>query len=105
MMPRWTSLFAFLMTGLPSVSAQAKTIQVSVENLAFAPADVNAQVDDTIEWVNKDVLVHSATAKNGDWDVNLSPHQNGRMVLKKAGTVDYYCKFHPNMKGRIVVAP
>jgi plastocyanin len=26
-------------------------------------------------------------------------------VLKKPGAVDYFCKFHPNMKGRVVVAP
>jgi plastocyanin len=26
-------------------------------------------------------------------------------VLKKAGAVDYFCKYHPNMKGRVVVTP
>jgi plastocyanin len=25
--------------------------------------------------------------------------------LKKAGTVDYYCRFHPNMKATLIVAP
>jgi plastocyanin len=24
-------------------------------------------------------------------------------VLKKAGTVDYYCRFHPNMKATLKV--
>jgi len=26
-------------------------------------------------------------------------------VLKNAGSIDYFCKFHPNIKGRVVVAP
>jgi plastocyanin len=105
MMPRWTSLLVFLISGLLSVSAQAKTIQVTIQNLAFTPAEVNAKVGDTVEWVNKDVLAHTATATNGDWDVNILPKKTGRAVLKKSGGVDYFCKFHPNMKGRIAVTP
>jgi plastocyanin len=26
-------------------------------------------------------------------------------VLKKAGTVEYYCRFHPNMKAVLTIAP
>jgi plastocyanin len=26
-------------------------------------------------------------------------------VLKKAGTIDYYCRFHPNMKATLTIAP
>jgi plastocyanin len=35
----------------------------------------------------------------------IGPKQTGTMVVKKSGAVDYFCKFHPNMKGRIVVSP
>jgi len=27
------------------------------------------------------------------------------LVLKKAGTIDYYCRFHPNMKATLTVGP
>ena len=64
----------------------------------FAPAEVSAKVGDTIEWINKDVFVHTATARNGDFDVNMPPKKTVTSVLKKAGTVEYYCRFHPNMK-------
>jgi plastocyanin len=103
--PRRTNLFAFLVYGLLSVSVQAETIQVTVQNLTFVPAQLNVKVGDTVEWVNKDILVHSATATNGDWDVNLPPNNAGHTVLKKPGDVDYFCKYHPNMKGRISVTP
>jgi len=88
-----------------SVPARAATIQISVENLEFSPVNATAKVGDTVEWVNKDVLAHTATAQNGDWDVMLPPKKSGTVVLKKAGTVDYYCRFHPNMKATLTVAP
>jgi plastocyanin len=88
-----------------SVSAHAATIQVTIDKLVFAPAEVTAKVGDTIEWSNKDNLPHTSTARNGDWNVSIAPKQTARVVLKKAGTVDYFCNFHPSMKGRVVVAP
>jgi plastocyanin len=76
-----------------------------MENLVISPAEVSAKVGDTIEWINKDIFAHTATAKNGDWDVTLPPKKTGAVVLKKPGTVDYYCRFHPNIKATLVVTP
>lgn len=105
MMPRRiVPIVAVLMWGL-SVSAQAATIQISMENLVISPAEATAKVGDTIEWINKDVLAHTATARNGDWDVTIPPKKTVSLVLKKAGAVDYYCRFHPNMKATLAVAP
>jgi plastocyanin len=88
-----------------SISALAATVQISMVNLEIAPAEVSAKVGDTIEWVNKDAFAHTATAKNGEWDVMLPPKKSGSLVLKKAGTFEYYCRFHPNMKATLTVAP
>jgi plastocyanin len=88
-----------------SFSVQAATIQISMENLVIAPAEASAKVGDTIEWVNKDVLAHTATARNGDFDVTIPPKKTVTLVLKKAGAIDYYCRFHPNMKATLTVAP
>ena len=85
--------------------ALAETIRVDVKNLAFAPAAITARVGDTIEWVNNDFVAHTATARNGDWDVKLAPHATGRTVVKKPGKVEYYCRYHPNMKGEVTIAP
>ena len=105
MTPRWIYAAAFALTGLSSVSAQAATIQVTIDKLAFAPASVTAKVGDTIEWVNKDGFAHTATATNKDFDVSVAAGKSGTVVLKKAGAVDYFCKFHPNMKARVTVVP
>jgi len=105
MTPGRMSFAAFVALGLLSVPGQAETIQVIIDKLVFAPVDVNAKVGDTVEWVNKDAFAHTATATNGDWNVTLAHKQTGQLVLKKPGTTDYFCKFHPNMKGRVFVAP
>ncbi|MCP1758978.1 cupredoxin domain-containing protein [Bradyrhizobium japonicum] len=87
------------------VPARAATIQITMENLVVSPAETSAKVGDTIEWINNDVFAHTATAKNGDFDVMLPPKKSATSVLKKAGTVDYYCRYHPNMKATLTVAP
>jgi plastocyanin len=94
-----------LLFGAMVVPAQAATIQITATDMVFAPSEVSAKVDDTIEWINKDVLVHSATARNGDFDVMMPAKKTVTSVLKKAGTIEYYCRFHPNMKAVLTIAP
>ncbi len=98
-------LFGVLTLVATCAPARAATVQISIENLEYAPATVSAKVGDTVEWINKDVLVHTATARNGDFDVSLPPKKTVSFVLKKAGTVDYYCRYHPNMKAALKVEP
>jgi plastocyanin len=97
-------IVAALSLGL-TVSAQAATIQITMENLVVSPAETSAKVGDTVELVNKDIFVHTATARNGDFDVTMPPKKTVTMVLKKPGKVDYYCRFHPNMKAVLNIAP
>jgi plastocyanin len=105
MTPRWIlPIVAALSLGI-FVSAQAATIQISMENLVISPAEASAKVGDTVELINKDIFAHTATAKNGDFDVTIPPKKTVTMVLKKAGSIDYYCRFHPNMKAVLTVAP
>ena len=53
---------------------------------------------------NMDFLAHTATSRDKKWDVMLYPKKVGRIVLKEAGDIEYYCRFHPNMIGRISVS-
>lgn len=93
-----------LAMNLSAVPAQSETIQVIIENIAFSPAEINVKVGDTIEWINKDILAHTATVEGG-WDVMIPPKETAIMVVRTVESVDYYCRFHPNMKGHITAAP
>jgi plastocyanin len=86
-----------------AASSEAETIRVTVDKLTYSPNQVSAHVGDTIEWVSTDFILHTATAKNADWDANIPAGKSKSVVLTHAGTIDYYCRFHPNMTGRIVV--
>ena len=105
MLPRRTLLIALALLSGATVPAQAATIQIVMENLVVSPAEATAKVGDTIEWINKDVFAHTATARNGDFDVTMPPKKTVTSVLNKAGTVEYYCRFHPNMKAVLTIAP
>lgn len=106
MSPRRTrKVLLVALFGLMSAPVNAETIQIVMDKVAFSPAEISAKVGDTIEWINRDILAHTATARNGDWNVVIAPKKTERLILKKAGAVDYYCRFHPNMTGRITIAP
>ena len=105
MIPRRILPIVAALTLATSVSAHAATIEITMENMVIAPAEISAKVGDTIEWINKDILAHTATARNGDWDVTMPPKKTITLVLKKAGTIEYYCRYHPNMKATLTVAP
>jgi plastocyanin len=82
--------------------ALAETIQVTIDKLVFSPATINAKVGDTVEWINNDILAHTATVKGG-WDAMIPAGKSASLVLDKVGSVDYYCRFHPNMEGKVTV--
>src|SRR3981081_2454094 len=105
MMPRWVLPIAAALVLGALASAHAATIQITMENLVISPAQATAKVGDTIEWINKDIFAHTATARNGDFDVAMPPKKTVTLVLKKAGAIEYYCRFHPNMKATLNVAP
>jgi plastocyanin len=102
---RYVFAFVVMVTAMNAVPAHAETIQITMDKLVFSPIELSASVGDTIAWVNNDILAHTATAQNGDWDVAIAAKKAASLVLKKAGTIEYYCRYHPNMKGRIVIVP
>jgi plastocyanin len=92
------------MSVLLSVPLHAETITVQMKNIGYEPASISARVGDTIVWVNNDIVGHTATARDKSWDLNILPKKSAKLVIKKAGDVEYYCRFHPNMVGHIKVS-
>jgi len=90
-----------LALSMVSAPAWAETIQVVIDDLAFTPADIAVKVGDTIEWVNKDIFDHTATVKGG-WDVNIPAGTSASLVIETAEAAEYYCRYHPNMTGKVV---
>ena len=86
-------------------SALAETVQIKITDLAFAPAEITVHVGDKVEWVNEDFLDHTATGLAQEWDVAIAANKSATLQMTKIGTVEYFCRVHPNMTGKIIVVP
>ena len=77
---------------------------VVIDASSFAPKFLRAKVGDRIVWVNKDLLVHTATAKRGAFDSKEIPAgKSWSFTATAAGQIDYKCTLHPTMKGSLLV--
>jgi len=92
-----------------AISSQgfATIYTVTVSNYQFTPANVNAQVGDTIQWVwvNGSHTTTSGTIPAGAaaWDEPISSSSSTySYVITEAGTYNYHCTPHaPDMAGTI----
>jgi plastocyanin len=75
---------------------------IVIDKMQYGPMPTGVRAGDIIQWTNKDILEHSATARDGHFDVDLKPGASGR-VTATAGTLAFFCKFHPTMAGMVVV--
>jgi plastocyanin len=92
----------------PALAASAApapaTPVITRADMAFGPAPAGLRVGDAIEWVNDDIFQHSATARDGSFDVSLPRKTRVRTVLRRAGLIGCYCRYHPGMSGALTVA-
>lgn len=85
-------------------SAAAPTVRlVRMARMRFGPVPSGLRVGDIIEWVNDDIVRHTATARNGAFDVDLKRGARARTALRTPGLIDVYCRYHPGMTGRLEV--
>ncbi|OQW50390.1 MAG: hypothetical protein A4S09_00945 [Proteobacteria bacterium SG_bin7] len=101
---RLTSKVVLLLTfGVSSAWAGSKEHLISIRNMQFEPAAVNVNIGDMVIWKNEDLVPHSATAK-GVFDSGiLESDKSYKFVVKKKGSFEYICSFHPTMKAMIKV--
>lgn len=103
----WLGIALALVGGfVPATAAGAATASrvhvVVIDKMAFGPMPADVRAGDIIEWANHGILEHSATARDGSFDVDLKPGATARMTAK-AGTFVVFCKFHPTMQANLVV--
>ena len=98
---------ALVAAPVPVLAAKPKaaaTYTVTLKDMKFGPLPATLHVGDTIEWVNADIFVHSATATDKAFDVELKPGAHLWTTFHKAGTYAFACRYHPGMTGTLAVA-
>lgn len=78
---------------------------VSIDDFAFAPADVTVAAGTTVTWTNDDAgLPHTTTAGDATWNSGtLQPGDTFAFTFDTAGTFEYMCTIHPSMSGTVTV--
>lgn len=89
--------------GSAPASAAPREHVVTMANMSFGRLPANVRVGDTIVWVNRDTVPHTATARNRSFDVRVAAGRRARMTVKRAGNIPIYCIYHPAMRGSLKV--
>lgn len=78
---------------------------VSPNNAEFySPSTFQAKVDQTVTWANRDSASHTVTSTTGAFDSgNMDVGATWSYTFSQAGTFEYFCVYHPWMKGSVVV--
>ena len=96
---------AVLLLATPPASAAQRTHVVVIDAMKFGAAPQGIRAGDRITWVNKDMFRHTATAKDGSFNVDLQPGQRKSAIVGKAGAIAVICRYHPGMRTLLRVKP
>ena len=102
----FVSGLVLLLASASAGAAQRKSKPVShtvtMEGMVFTPASLTINAGDTVIWVNNDIVEHTATATGFDSKL-IAPGKSWKQTFKSKARHDYVCKYHPTMKGTLVV--
>ncbi|HWV58414.1 MAG TPA: cupredoxin domain-containing protein [Longimicrobiales bacterium] len=94
---------AFLFHGNPG-RTQPRRHEVEISGFVFVPERLEVQPGDTVVWLNRDIVAHTATASS--WTTGeIAADSASRVVVAEPGEYRYTCVLHPTMTGLLVVVP
>lgn len=92
----------------PSASGSADemgTYEVLIVDFAYSPAELTIKVGESVTFTNQDSAPHTATAQDRDvlQTGTLNQGESATITFDTPGTYEYFCEFHPDMSGVIIV--
>lgn len=92
-------------TGGRAAAHQDQEVAVAVIDFAFDPAEVTVAPGTTVTWTNTGKRPHTVTAQEGSFDSGrLDPGEQFSFTFDEPGSFDYFCGFHPEMQGTVIVS-
>jgi plastocyanin len=84
--------------------SKPKTHTIIMENMRFQPERLTIARGDTVVWINKDLVPHTATSKAGGFDSQvIQAEKSWKFTVRKKGDFAYVCTFHPTMTAMLRV--
>ena len=87
-------------------SQAVATDKVTMQNIAFSPADITVKKGTTVTWTNNDAVEHTVTEDDGQTGPSAPPLSQGQsytFTFNQAGTFHYHCTIHSEMTGTVTV--
>ena len=86
-------------------AGSSEDVAVAIEDFAYASASITVPVGGSVTWTNNDSAPHTATAQDRAvlQSGTLEQGASFTQTFTTAGTYEYFCEFHSNMKGTVVV--
>jgi plastocyanin len=78
---------------------------VDIRDFAFNPTPVEIAAGGSVTWTNQDAVPHTATGNDRGalQSGTIQPGSSFTQEFPTPGTFDYFCEFHPNMLGQVIV--
>lgn len=103
---RWLALGLLLLPGCMDDAGNGEdgeTHEVTIENFAFDPADLEIEAGDTVRWTNQDSAAHTATGEGTFDSGTMQTGETFDFTFDEPGTFDYICTIHPEMTASVTV--
>jgi len=80
-------------------------IIVIIQDFWYFPNNLTVRTGSEIIWINRDLVGHTATADNGEFDTNMLQQNQVSLsiVFDKVGVYPWFCVPHPQMVGAVKV--
>ncbi len=89
----------------PAGSSPIGEAEVKIDNFSFSPTPLKVKAGTTVTWKNGDDVPHNIESTQHKFSSPvLDTDQKFQFVFKDPGEYTYFCKLHPKMTGKIVVA-
>lgn len=98
---------ASLILAAVSLQAAADTVEISISDYQYQPAEITITVGTTVKWTNNEKRVsHSILflGPGGFESERFFPGESWERTFDQPGTYAYTCGPHPEMKGKITVS-
>jgi len=77
---------------------------VLIEGMRYQPGGLTVAVGDTVVWINRDMVPHTATSASGRFDSNeIAAGKSWTHTVQTKGEFAYTCAYHPLMKALLRV--
>ncbi|MCC6790150.1 MAG: cupredoxin family copper-binding protein [Thermomicrobiales bacterium] len=80
-------------------------VQAEIVDFAFNPGTIEIAAGTTVTWTNTDSVPHTVSQTGGGFESGkLDQGQRFSFTFDEPGPYEYFCQYHPNMTGTIIVS-